>query len=131
MPMPVKQISTTRHIGFWREEFPDVAGMPRFLKEPKFDWESSELVGLRSYLEKGTILVASPGVRRSIIEAREIAGSTSIRTDGLWIWPDTLPYYLRKARPALPTDFRERARSYNYVPPAVDAATLATLKVPV
>jgi len=123
-------MGTTWYVGFWKEEYPSAIGVPRLLEEARFDWDSAELVSLCSYVENGAILIASPGVRRSIVDAREIAGSTSIRTDGFWIWPDTLSYYLRKARPPLPTDFRERARSFGYTPPRVDTATLTTLKIP-
>lgn len=119
-----------RFVGFWKEGFPGGTELACLLEQSRFDWDRTELRGLVSYLERGAILVASPGVRHSIIDAREIAGSTSIRTDGLWIWPDTLSYYLRKAALPLPAEFRERARIWEYSPPPVDAETLATLIMP-
>ena len=123
-------MSVAKYVGFWREDFPSASGLPLLLEEPRYSWDDTELAGLCLYLEKGATLVASPGIRRSFIDQKEIAGSSSIRTDGLWIWPSTLPYYLRKAKPPLPDEFRKRVKGYNYVPPTIDAATLASIEVP-
>jgi|SRR5215469_7062603 len=43
------------------------------------------------------------------------------RTDGLYIWPSELAYYVRKYHIRLPQDLIERMASLNWRPPADDA----------
>lgn len=58
------------------------------------------------YLDNGTVLVVSPGVTTDIIEDTDWAvGTGSACTDGRWLWPDDLSYYVRKYNIALPKAF--------------------------
>src|SRR5665213_1855548 len=43
------------------------------------------------------------------------------RTDGAYLWPSELPYYVRKYHLKLPPDFLERIASLNWRPPAKTA----------
>lgn len=60
------------------------------------------------YLRGGKILVASPGLARDIYDRAVVAGSHSMRTDGDFVWPDVLAYYVEKYGVELPPIFEAR-----------------------
>ena len=68
------------------------------------------------YLTQNPVCIASPGVVFSAFDAKDIAGTSSIMTDGVWVWPDTLPFYIQKPSIALPEKFFEHMKRYAFVP---------------
>ena len=59
-----------------------------------------------SYLSNGTTVIVSPGTTMDVIdETAGVAGTGSSCTDGIWLWPDDLSYYVKKYNIALPDDF--------------------------
>ena len=59
-----------------------------------------------SYLASGVPLAATPGVVNDVINpAKGIAGSPSSFTDGTWIWPGDLAYYVKNYRLKLSDEF--------------------------
>lgn len=66
------------------------------------------------YLDQGEIVVvASQWVDDLLdVDAKRIC-QYSIRTDGVWVWPSSLAYYVRKYHVKLPAEFLDRMAS-NY-----------------
>jgi hypothetical protein len=79
-----------------------------------------------AYLESGAVYGAMPGVDEDVLShAREIIGPTHIQTDGVWAWPQTLSYYVRRYHIALPEEFLAHMRlSHWKCRPRVDASQL-------
>ncbi|WP_157995825.1 hypothetical protein [Thermomonospora amylolytica] len=51
---------------------------------------------LIDYLEQGAVVVGSRGFEPDMLDpARPPRVPTGYRTDGVWVWPDAVPYYLR------------------------------------
>lgn len=58
------------------------------------------------YLESGSVYGAMPGVEEDVLaHPLQIIGPTHIQTDGVWAWPQTLTYYVRRYHIALPEEF--------------------------
>ncbi len=73
------------------------------------------------YLSNGLTIIVSPGITSDIIdEAAGIAGTGSSCTDGIWLWPDDLVYYVRKYNIALPNDFIDTMKNNNWNNPGGD-----------
>ncbi|MFD4947060.1 hypothetical protein ACFWNT_32175 [Streptomyces sp. NPDC058409] len=51
-----------------------------------------------------------------------VAGAGSLITDGTWVWPLELQYYIRRYHVELPEDFLAAVRAANYTPPKVSSA---------
>ncbi len=50
-----------------------------------------------AYLRSGTLFVVAPGISRGYLSAgREIIGALVLLTDGKFIWPSDLAYYVEK-----------------------------------
>ncbi|MGV3654122.1 MAG: hypothetical protein ACO1N5_07865 [Noviherbaspirillum sp.] len=77
---------------------------------------SALLRQLGKYLAQDPVCVASPGVVFSAFYSKEIAGTSSIMTDGVWVWPDTLAFCIQKHSIALPENFFEHMKRYAFVP---------------
>ncbi|HZN68414.1 MAG TPA: hypothetical protein VFB66_24225 [Tepidisphaeraceae bacterium] len=50
-------------------------------------------------------------------------------TDGLYLWPAELAYYVRKYHVRLPQHFLDRMRSFNWTPPCESEINFANLDV--
>jgi hypothetical protein len=82
------------------------------------------------YLQNGTMFMASPGPVRDVIEpSRGFAGTSSVRTDGVWAWGDDLAHYVETYGLVLPDDFLDHIAKSSYEPPALSAAELSKLRL--
>jgi len=104
-------------------------------KETGFEHDSETpslvgLVGLRRkahtgdvwrYLRGGKVHVpSSESVYDALDSAREDAvGTRSLRTDGTYLWPDSLSHYVIRHMIALPDDFERHMRDNDWILPAV------------
>lgn len=70
-----------------------------------------------AYLRGGTTLVFSPGRDPDVLDAGRLAGSPSVATDGIYVWPRTLAYYVDTYDVALPAEFEEHMRRNGWVAP--------------
>jgi hypothetical protein len=62
--------------------------------------------------------VASPGFARDVYDAAFVAGSRSMRTDGDFVWPDVLAYYVEKYGVELPPIFEAHMAAAGWTAPA-------------
>lgn len=77
-----------------------------------------------AYLRGGTIVVVTMGPGRDFLSPTlKRIDPPHLVTDGLWLWHLDLAYYVEAYHAMLPEEFVARMRSFNWVPPSVDAAT--------
>lgn len=93
-----------KKLGFWMEEgYPDTPSIydyidSRLSKDRKIPWF------LYFYLQNSPRVVTSFSLQESILDKDQIRGET-IRTDGVWVWSDTVMHYYRNNGLVLPEDF--------------------------
>lgn len=70
----------------------------------KCDYQNKEVI--LNYLQKGTSIAVTMQVVKSLIKDDiSIIGGVSYLTDGYWIWPNYLNFYVDKLSIELPSDF--------------------------
>ncbi|WP_428267917.1 hypothetical protein [Haliangium sp.] len=79
-----------------------------------------------AYLDAGHLYIASPGIVEDVLADRETwIGPAHLLTDGTYVWPADLVYYLRTYHVRLPTSFWVHARRNDFqIPADVDVASL-------
>ena len=74
-----------------------------------------------AYLESGIPLIVSPGFSEDVINPEHvIPGGNSEFTDGTWIWPGDLSYYVREYLLKLPDFFLDHIAENNWTVPISD-----------
>lgn len=69
---------------------------------------SSLIDKICDYLDNGVPLIVSPGTALDVIdEAKGVAGSPSVLTDGKWAWSGVLSYYVKNYNIQLNDEFIE------------------------
>ncbi|WP_152521249.1 hypothetical protein [Nocardiopsis ganjiahuensis] len=69
------------------------------------------------YLDQGTVVAAATQVLFDMLsEDRAAIGSLAVRTDGIWMWPSDLSYYVREYNVRLPGRFVRHAESSGWSP---------------
>ncbi len=77
--------------------------------------ERPEKEEISQYLEEGGALVACGGVTLDVINPQNgIAGSPDMLTDGIWIWPSDLSYYVKKYNLRLNEEFVQTMRENDW-----------------
>lgn len=111
-------------IGFFRElPYGEFSG--ENLRCCIFQLHSDNLERVISYLKSGVVCVVAPGLSRDVLSAgHEIIGSLALRTDGVFLWPGDLSYYVEKYRVSLPRTFLEHMSANNWTVPTVDITAL-------
>ena len=75
--------------------------------------EEAELVS--SYLDSGIVLITCCGTSIDIIKPENgIAGVPSVLTDGKWVWPGDLSYYVKNYQLALDPEFVSYMRKQDW-----------------
>ena len=70
----------------------------------KSDYQNKEMI--LDYLKKGTAIAVTMQVVKSLIQDdNSIIGGVSYLTDGYWIWPNYLHFYVNNLSIELPQDF--------------------------
>ncbi|MEV4433419.1 hypothetical protein [Streptomyces sp. NPDC049585] len=87
--------------------------------------DSAELAG---YLRAGHVLFASMGCVEDVLGSGEsVLGGGSLLTDGEWVWPGVLAFYVDRYRFPLPEAFVVHVRAAGYRVPVVAGERLAEL----
>lgn len=112
-----------RWYGRWKEEVDAHADDASIHDVVDSEWNAQELKRVVAYLESGVMAIASPGIVESLLDPAKIIGTPSWKTDGVWLWTDTLAYYLSVHTVRLPPAFVSHIRDNGYrVPPVGDDA---------
>lgn len=92
-------------VGYFRE-MPDGRLSDPSIKDYLNKGEDYPIEKICAYLDSGLPLIVSPGVAFDIVdEAKGVAGSPSILTDGKWAWSGVLSYYVKNYGLLLDSEF--------------------------
>lgn len=81
-----------------------------------------------AYLRQNPILVASMGRVTDVLHPPNgRAGTGSVRTDGVWAWPDDFAHYVERHHAELPAAFVAHASARGWAPAQLSDADLAGL----
>jgi len=119
---------TLREVGFYRElqhghrNGPKLVDAVRQGPHPR----EREIVG---YLTDATTLAAAPGplVDDVLDGSSEGVAPLEIATDGTWVWPRDLSYYVGRYHVQLPAEFVDHMQRHGWEPRTLTAAELETL----
>jgi hypothetical protein len=76
------------------------------------------------YLRSGQVFAASPMRSRDLLDTSVKLESLEYLTDGDWVWPSDLIYYVENYRVAVPNEFVARALDRGEVAKPISQATL-------
>jgi hypothetical protein len=108
-------------VGFFRE-LHDEPGLPS-IREAVRSSRHPDADRIVAYLKAGICLAACGGVQRDVLNpCSGRMTSPDMVTDGVWLWPGELPYYVGKHGVELPAEFVAHMRQNDWVVPAVSEA---------
>jgi len=81
------------------------------LAESRRDKAADYEYAVAEYLTKGSTYIVSPGPVWDVIDGDGPIGTATVLTDGEWIWPSDLVYYLQTYHVELSPDFVKHALS--------------------
>ena len=77
--------------------------------------DPGEIDNICAYLNSGIVLITCCGTSTDVIKPEKgIAGTPSVMTDGIWVWPGDLSYYVKNYQLALNPEFVSAMRSHNW-----------------
>lgn len=115
-------------VGYFRELKHGMESGPSILEATQRGAYGSEKALLVSYLNGGTIFVASPGIGTDVLDAdAALSGPIHSLTDGQWMWPADLSYYVEKYNVALPLEFLADLRRKSWTNPPPEQIDLSSL----
>jgi len=114
---------------FWELPHGDTTGPS--LEDNRQATAMPDELALARYLEAGHVLRRAESSALDMLERREDIdlGPPHQLTDGEYVWPADLPYYLRRYHVRLPRAFVLHARRNDWRVPPVDVATLPAFEV--
>jgi hypothetical protein len=75
---------------------------------------------LAEYLRSAPVVAATSNhARDELDEHRADIGCMDIHTDGVWLWPEDLAYYIERYKIALPVGFLESLEARNFALPSI------------
>lgn len=76
---------------------------------------SIEAEKICQYLNEGKVLVACGGIVTDILNPENgFAGCPELKTDGIWVWPGDLAYYVKQYHLALNEEFIKTMKNSNW-----------------
>ncbi len=113
-------------IGYWKEDGDRFLNMPSLHESINLS-NYSDKEQILHYLTQCPSLVASPGVKKSLLDD-EMVG-LGIQTNGAWAWPRSLVYYFEKYNILISEEFVDLIRSQAYVAPRFDEERLIAISM--
>lgn len=108
-------------VGFYKEMPHGMAGDPSIFENINVKQSKSELEKISSYLYEGVPLIICTGLVEDVINPEKgSAGVPSFLTDGVWVWPGDLAYYVKQYMLKLPESFLSHIKDNNYKVPIVE-----------
>lgn len=85
---------------------------------------------LISYLNAGLVYSASPGIGVDVLSSEgKMSGPIHSRTDGRWMWPSDLSYYVENYDVAVPEEFLASLRQNNWQTPRAEGINILEIVV--
>ena len=115
-----------KRVGFFREVREvlreDVRGLPSIREAVRATGDPDE-GRILAYLRRGICLWACGGVMPDVIApSPHVRTSPDYLTDGVWLWPGELAYYVANYHVELPSEFVADMRQNGWVVPALSRA---------
>ena len=83
------------------------------------DPEQAEMIC--NYLRNGSALIVSPGETIDVLHPEKgFSGTATAYTDGTWVWPGDLAYYVESYLLRVPEDFRQTMIQNKWHNPVAD-----------
>ena len=104
-----------KRVGFFRElKHGDTSGIS--LKEAVRKNPAENEDKIVEYLDSGAIFCVAAGVVSDVLdESKGIITSLEILTDGVWVWPSDLSYYVKSYHIELDADFIEHIKKKGWI----------------
>lgn len=103
------------HFGFF-QDFPNSLSGEQPIRALMQAQPQDEEARIVEYLNSGELFIFCPGVRfDAVFPSDLIIGTGSVKTDGTWVWPDTLPYYVSKYHVRIPPEFIAHMRQQHWM----------------
>lgn len=106
---------TLRRVGFFRElrhGFPDG---PSLHACKRGDWNGAGQAV--SYLRKGNVVAATGSLADDVLDPKKTrVAPLAVLSDGIWVWPADLAYYVETYACELPPDFVNHMREQGWTP---------------
>jgi hypothetical protein len=113
--------------GFFKE-FAYGEGESQSVKDAVCDEPQANEQLIIAYLKNGHLFVISPCVNQDVIACDgRLASPSGIQTDGVWMWPLELAYYVEKYHLELPSEFIVHLQANKWEVPFISQTTLAQL----
>jgi hypothetical protein len=104
-------------------------GSPRVSAERGYVTDPAERERLLAYLTGCATVIDNMARGPDLIDpTRQLAVPASFRTDGTWVWPGSVEYYLRWHNVAPEPELRARIGEHRYTCPPVEPTTVARLR---
>jgi hypothetical protein len=111
-------------VGFFREMRHGDQGDPS-LAEARGSEPGVHQDAIAAYLAAGQVMIATPGIAKDVINGKTVIGSPSYLTDGVYVWPADVAYYVKTYNVRLPTEFLEHAMANGFkAPTGIDVKSL-------
>lgn len=111
-------------VGFFHEMKHGEPGGPS-LAAARADAPPPHQKAIAAYLAAGHVYIATPGLAKDVLDGKTVIGPPHYLTDGTYVWPGDLPYYVRTYNVRLPAAFVEHAMAHGFTMPAsVDRSVL-------
>src|SRR3954468_21122957 len=119
---------TVENVGFFRE-LPHGDAQGASLREGIGKGDEGIRDHVARYLANGSVLATTGERVFDVLQAeREEVGTLALQTDGRWVWPADLAYYVTKYNVVLPTAFVDWARAAEWVPPQLSVDELTNVE---
>lgn len=120
-----------REVGFFaelRHGRPDGPSL-RAAVRPTGDPSEDQLV---SYLRSGPTLATTGQMASDVLAGDDVpVAPLAVLTDGAWIWPADLAYYVERYHVRLPEEFVQHAAARGWTPPALTHEELVAVELQV
>jgi hypothetical protein len=118
-----------RRVGFFREfAYGDPNG-PSLRAAVRPDPAPDE-IPMAVYLYRAVVLAAVSGASDDVLDpAGGYAPPPHLMTDGVWLWPADLSYYVRRYHVRLPDEFVAHMRARAFRPPGEGEIALSAVKL--
>ena len=118
---------TLKYVGHFRETgYEDMSDAPS-LVEARGKRPPAHKDDVLAYLRKAPTVIFSPGVNRDFFNPSQIISGDTMRTDGVFTWPDYLSDYVELYDVELPEAFERHMEARGWrLPEGLDVRTLKT-----
>ncbi len=115
-------------VGFFQElKHGDKVGMS--LKKAVRNTPSENENKIVEYLDKGVVLCVTAALVSDVLdESKGIIGNLEILTDGIWVWPSDLLYYVKFYHVVLDASFMEHIKKNEWTIPNREDIDLSGLE---